>query len=85
MALINVRVQPRASRNEIAASDPDGTMRIRVTAHPAGGEANEAVVKLLARHLGVPKSALTIVRGATTRDKVIDVEGLTASDLRQKI
>ena len=84
MALINVRVQPRASRNEIAASDPDGKLRLRVTAPPADGEANEAVLKLLARHLGVPKSALTIVRGATTRNKVIDVEGLTEAEVRQR-
>ncbi|MDA0677429.1 MAG: DUF167 domain-containing protein [Chloroflexi bacterium] len=84
MTLINIRVQPRASRNEISEVDPDGTLRIRVTAPPTDGEANEAVLKLLAKHLGLPKSALTIVRGATTRNKVIKVEGLTDAEVRQR-
>jgi uncharacterized protein (TIGR00251 family) len=84
MTRINIRVQPRASRNEIGAADPDGTLRIRVTAPPADGEANEAVLKLLSKHLGVPKSALTIVRGATTRNKVVEVAGLTEDELRPR-
>jgi uncharacterized protein (TIGR00251 family) len=84
MALINVRVQPCASRNEIGETDADGMLRIRVTAPPADGEANEAVLKLLAKHLGVPKSMLTIVRGATTRNKVIEVQGLTEDEVRQR-
>jgi uncharacterized protein (TIGR00251 family) len=84
MALINVRVQPCASRNEIGETDADGMLRIHVTAPPADGEANEAVLKLLAKHLGVPKSTLTIVRGATTRNKVIEVQGLTEDEVRQR-
>jgi uncharacterized protein (TIGR00251 family) len=84
MALINVRVQPCASRNEIGETYADGMLRIRVTAPPADGEANEAVLKLLAKHLGMPKSTLTIVRGATTRNKVIEVQGLTEDEVRQR-
>jgi uncharacterized protein (TIGR00251 family) len=85
MALINIRVQPRASRNEVGTTDADGTLRIRVTAPPADGEANEAVLKLLAKHLGMPRSALTIVRGATARNKVVDIGGMSDANLKQRL
>ena len=85
MALIDIRVHPRASRNEIGETGPGGALRVRVTAPPADGVANESVLKLLAKHLGVPKSALSIVRGATSRNKVIEVEGLTEAEVRQRL
>lgn len=70
-AEINVRVTPKASRNAIVAED--GTIRVYVTAVPEGGKANTAVVKLLAKALGVPKSRLTLIRGETARDKVFRI------------
>jgi len=48
--------------------------KIYVTAAPEDGKANEAVIKLLAKNLGVAKSSLTIMRGHTSRDKVIKIE-----------
>ncbi|SNS50019.1 DUF167 domain-containing protein [Tropicimonas sediminicola] len=65
---IAVRVTLRASRNAVEAG-PEG-LRVLVTSVPEGGKANAAVQKLLARALGVPKSSLTLVRGAKARDKV---------------
>jgi uncharacterized protein YggU (UPF0235/DUF167 family) len=62
-----VRVTPNASRNAITAED--GTIRVYVTTIPEDGKATAAVIKLLAKSLGVAKSRLTLVRGATSRDK----------------
>ena len=70
-AEIAVRVTPKASRNRIVVED--GTIRVYVTVVPEGGKANAAVAKLLAKALGVPKSRLELVRGATARDKVFRV------------
>lgn len=68
---IALRVTPKASRDRIVAED--GLVRVYVTVVPEGGKANAAVLKLLARALGVPKSRLVIVRGRASRDKVIRV------------
>lgn len=68
---IKVRVLPRARQNSIIV-ETDGSLRVRVTAVPDGGRANEAVIKLLAKYLGVPKSQIKIIRGETSHDKVIE-------------
>ena len=71
-ALLTCRVTPKASRNAV---ERDGeVLRVYVTTVPEGGKANVAVVKLLSKALGVPKSALVLVRGETSRDKVFRVE-----------
>lgn len=69
---IKIRVIPRASRNTITA-DENGDLRVYTTVAPTDGKANEAVIKMMADFLKVPKSAIKIVRGNTTRDKVIEV------------
>jgi len=71
--LLQVRVQPKARRNEIV-EQPDGGFRVRVTAAPADGEANRAVIALLAEALDIAPSRLALVRGATSRDKLFRVE-----------
>ena len=70
--MVVVRVQPRARRNEVVPQ-PDGSLRVRVTAVPEGGEANRAVVALLAEALGVAPSRIELVRGAASRDKLFRV------------
>lgn len=69
---IAVRVTPRASRNAVVVED--GAIRVYVTVVPEGGKATAAVVKLLARSLGVAKSRLTLVRGETARDKLFRLD-----------
>ena len=71
-AEIALRVTPKASRNEIVAAE-DG-LRAYVTVVPEGGKANAAVVKLLAKALGVAKTRLTLIRGETARDKVFRLD-----------
>ncbi len=73
MARLSVRVTPRASRDGIDGFDPEGVLRVRVTAAPADGAANAAVVKLLARALGLPARDVVLVSGATGRQKIFDV------------
>jgi uncharacterized protein YggU (UPF0235/DUF167 family) len=56
-----------------------------VTAPPERGKANEAVCRLLAARLGLPASAVTVVRGATSRDKLLQVDGLTEDEVRRRL
>ena len=66
-----MRVTPGASRDEVRVDD--GTVHLRVTAPPADGAANEAVLRLLAAALGRPRRDLTLLRGATARIKLVGI------------
>ncbi|AUJ63089.1 hypothetical protein B9057_01555 [Aestuarium zhoushanense] len=70
-AEIAVRVTPKASRDRILVEDD--AIRVYVTTVPEDGKANKAVVKLLSKALGVPKTRLDLIRGATSRDKVFRI------------
>ena len=81
---IKVRVQPKSSRNQVDGFQ-DGALRVRVTAAPTEGQANAAVIAILAKTLGVSKSRLEIIRGYNSRDKVVSVDTLTEQEVRRKI
>lgn len=83
MARIDVRLTPRGGRDRIDGWDGD-VLRVRVAAPPAEGRANEAMLRLIAKAIGVPPSRLTLVAGAQSRTKVIDIEGLTAEEIRSR-
>jgi uncharacterized protein len=73
---LTILVQPRASRTEIVG--PYGAaIKIRIAAPPVDGAANEELIRFLAKTLGVPKSAVTIVSGERGRRKVVSVEGVS--------
>lgn len=72
-AVLSVRVTPKARRNEISL-DENGGLRVHVTAAPEDGKANAAVIKLLAKALGVAKSRVVLIRGGTSRDKVFRID-----------
>ena len=74
MPRINLRVIPRARQNKIT-TDADGTLRVHITAAPVDGAANVAVVRAIAEYFDVPKSQIKIVRGETSRDKVVEIPG----------
>lgn len=83
-ALLAVRVQPRASRDEVVGWQ--GTaLRVRVSAAPTDGRANQAVTALLARALDVSPSSVQLVRGHASRDKLFRVAGLPLPDLRARL
>jgi uncharacterized protein (TIGR00251 family) len=79
---ISVHVQPRASRTEIAGAHGDA-LKVRLAAPPVDGAANEALVTFLTDRFAVPRRAITIVSGAQSRAKVVEVAGLTAADVRR--
>jgi uncharacterized protein (TIGR00251 family) len=77
----SVRVQPRASRSAIEGVHGDA-LRVRLSAPPVDGAANEALVELLAKALGVAKRDVRVVAGAASRSKVIEVEGVASARVR---
>jgi len=72
--VLSLRVQPRASRNEVLEVR-DGRLLIRTTAAPADGKANKAVIRLLADFLDIAPSRISLVRGQTQRNKIVRVSG----------
>lgn len=82
--LLEVRVQPRARRNEVVGWQ--GTaLRVRVTAPPADGRANQAVVELLAQALGLPRSSIRLVSGGAGRNKLFRVGRHSLDELRARL
>ena len=75
-----VRLQPRASRDEIAG-EWQGALKIRVTAPPVDGRANEALRRLLAARLKVPLSAVRIAAGEHSRTKRVEIQGISAAQI----
>lgn len=75
-----MRVQPRASRDEIAG-EWQGALKIRVTAPPVDDRANEALRRLLAARLKVPLSAVRIAAGERSRTKRVEIQGVTAAQI----
>ena len=73
-----VRLVPRASRDEITGV-LDGVLRVRLHAPPVDGAANDALVAFLADRLAVPRRGVRIVTGATSRTKLIEVEGVSSA------
>ena len=80
---ITVRVQPNAKRTEVVRFG-DGVLSIKIAAAPVKANANAALLSFLSDILGVSKSRLSIAKGATSRMKVIAVEGMTQEELRKK-
>jgi len=75
-ARIEVRVQPNAARNEIVAL-ADGILRIKIAAPPVKGRANRELVDFLCKLLNLSKNRVSIVKGHTTRNKLVAIEGLS--------
>lgn len=74
-ATLSVRVVPRSSKNAVAGID-GGIVRIRLTAPPVDGKANEALVEFLSDALDLPKRSIDIVSGETGRTKIVRVDGI---------
>lgn len=77
-----VKIQPRASKNELAGW-MEGLLKIRLTAPPVDGEANAACISFLADLFQVPKSAVTIVNGQTARIKTIEIKGIDTQKVQR--
>ena len=81
---LSIKLQPRASKNEIGAALGD-ELRIKVTAPPVDSAANEALVKLLAEQLGFSRGQVELVRGHTSRHKTVKLRGLSAAEICAKL
>ncbi|MBM4406459.1 MAG: DUF167 domain-containing protein [Chloroflexi bacterium] len=81
-ARITIKAQPGARRNEVAGYRGEALL-VRVTAPPEGGKANEAIIETLAEALGIAKSSVTLVRGAASRQKVVQIEGIAEATARR--
>ena len=79
-ATLSVRIQPRSSKNGVTRME-DGTLKIRLTAPPVDGAANEALVKFLSEALSVSKSQVEIVTGHTSREKRVKISGMSEADV----
>ncbi len=82
--LLAVKLQPRASRNEIG--EPLGDeLKIKVTAPPVDAAANQALVEFLADKLGCPRGRVELIRGQTSRHKTLKLHGLPPAQVLEKL
>ena len=72
MTRITVRVIPNASASEVVGREL-GVLKVKITASPVDGKANEALIEVLAEHYDVPKSSITIVKGHTSKIKIVEI------------
>ncbi len=80
----SVRVQPRASSSGVAG-EIDGALKIRLAAPPVDGEANEELVRLLAKLFSVPRTNVSIIGGQRSKNKLIRLEGVSSESFREVI
>ncbi len=84
MARLKLHVTPGAREDRIIGWR-EGSLWLKVRARPEKGRANEAALLLLAGRLGLRRASLGIVRGAASRDKLVEVDGLDADELRRRL
>ena len=89
VSLIAVRLTPRGGADRIDGWDTDDAgrtfLKVRVRSAPVDGEANAALEAVLAKALGLPKSAVKVARGAAARLKQVAVEGLSGDEIRARL
>ncbi len=81
---LTIQVQPRAAATDLAGLHGDA-LKIRVSAPPVDGAANEALVRFLADVLGVPRSAVTIAHGLSGRRKIVSVTGVGVAEAARRL
>ena len=82
--LLKVHLQPKASRNEIVGPYRDG-IKIKVTAPPIEGKANEALIRFLAKEFGISISSIEILKGLHSREKTLRISGTLDQEVAKKI
>lgn len=81
---VSLRVYPNAARSEVV-DFTDGVWRVRVAAPPVKGKANMELLAFISRILGVSKNSLDILKGHTSRSKVIAIHGLSREEITQRL
>ncbi len=82
--LLAIHLQPRAARTELAGLHGDA-LKVRVAAPPVEGAANEALCAFLAHRLALPRSRVRLLRGATSRAKVVCLQGVRAAEVAARL
>jgi uncharacterized protein (TIGR00251 family) len=85
---ITIHVIPRSRKNSLEldeSNDGETELKARLTAPPVDGAANEALIALLTDRLHIPKRTIHIVRGATSRVKTVEIDGMTLDELRSRL
>ncbi|HEY3155553.1 MAG TPA: DUF167 domain-containing protein [Candidatus Eisenbacteria bacterium] len=82
---LKLKVTPKSRANEIVGVREDGALRIRVTAAPQGGKANEAVIRLLSEALGLARGAIRLAGGASSREKWVDLDGIDEAEVKRRL
>ncbi len=82
--ILKVKVTPGSSRNSLAQITED-RLAVKLTSPPVEGKANKQLIKFLGKKLGVSPSSISIVRGITSREKVLFVAGLNGAEVREKL
>lgn len=81
---ISLRVYPSASRKEVVGF-VDGVLRVKVAASPIKGKANRELITFLSRLLGIGKGHINIIKGHTTRNKVVAIDGLSQEEIMKRL
>ena len=79
-AVLQIRVQPNAQKNQVVGILSDGRIKIKILAPPLEGKANKALFRYLNQVLDIAETQMKLVKGETTRDKVIRIEGISESE-----
>ena len=81
---LRLRVSPGSRKTELAGRCGDG-WKVRVSAPPEDGRANDAVLALLAERVGLPRRSLAIISGRTSRDKVVEMTGIDREEAERRM
>lgn len=84
MASFQVKVTPKAAKNEIIGWEGD-LLKVRLTATPEKGKANNSLIALLSKKLKIAKSRIHILKGETSRNKLVEIEGETLTSLQERL
>jgi uncharacterized protein len=84
-AAITVRITPRTAKNEITEILNDGTVKIRLTAPPVEGRANQGLIEFLAEVLNIKPARIEIISGLTSRDKIVSIVDMTPEEVQNRI
>jgi uncharacterized protein (TIGR00251 family) len=79
-----VKVQPRSARNQING-EVEGVLKVKLTAPPVDGEANQALINFFSKSLGIPKKDVILLKGETSRNKLIEIKGLSPDEFIKKL
>jgi len=82
--VLKVYLQPKSSKNEIVGEYRDG-IKIKVTAPPVEGKANEALIRFLAKEFGISPSCIEIIKGQHSREKTLRISGVLDQELVKKL